>query len=106
MEMEFSKLSSMKLFNRIYFFISIILMSCSTGDTGPHAPTKSINYGYNIVVAFDLSNRILASGRYSDPKILKLTTDKLKTLFQKSINVGVNGKFYFTTINENDFEGF
>jgi hypothetical protein len=65
-----------------------------------------INYGYNIVVVSDLSNRIVNDRAYDDPQILALITAKLRTLFQKSADLGMNGKFFFTTINKNDFKNF
>ena len=64
------------------------------------------NYGYNIVVVADLSNRIMNNRLYDDPQILELITSKLKNLFQKSADVGINGKFFFTTVNSLDLTRF
>jgi hypothetical protein len=96
----------MKLFNKIIWLLLFTMASCSNTDAGPTTFAKNTNYGYNIIVAFDLSNRILREGNYDDPEILKLITDNLKTIFQKSIDVGINSKLYVTTINNDDFAGF
>lgn len=72
-------------------------------DAGQNQKTKT-NYGHNIILAVDLSNRILNDRKYDDPEIVRLVTANLKTLFQQAIDVGINDKFYLTTINDKDFD--
>jgi hypothetical protein len=94
----------MKMFNKFYYILIFFLASCNGCPPGEGTVSRNTNYGYNIIVAFDISNRILSSGRYTDPEILQLVTNNLKTVFQKSIDVGIPAKFYLTTINNNDFK--
>lgn len=63
-----------------------------------------VNYGYNIIVAVDLSNRIKDDRKYDDPTVIRLITDNLKAVFQKGVDVGISGKFLLTTINPEDFK--
>ena len=101
----------MKLSNNLLLFI-IFLAGCTSLDrpdsgnvvSSTSATSPQINYGHNIIVAIDMSNRILKRRRYEDPTIIKLITDNLKPAFQKSIDLGINGKFYLTTINDDDFK--
>src|SRR5262245_31044028 len=94
---------------KIFAFIAaFFLCACNSNNadktidkdsnTGPETYDHT-NYGYNIVVASDLSNRILNERKYDDPQILEMITAKLKRIFQKSADLNINGKFLFTTIN-------
>lgn len=92
-----------------YLYLSLVyitLSSCSTcsGDiteTSDKIPVT--NYGHNIVVAIDLSNRVLNKRTYEDPTVVQLITDNLPTVFRQSAQININDKFSLVTINESDF---
>lgn len=86
------------------FFLLLILSSCNCKydkDVISHT-----NYGHNIVVVTDLSNRILNTRKLNDPGIVQIITADLKTFFQQSIDFGINDKFFLTTFNDQDFKNF
>lgn len=93
-------------------FVIIELSGCITTDDAAinfkpqHNQPSKTNFGHNIILAVDLSNRILNERRYDDPEIVQLVGSNLKTVFQKGIDLGINDKFYLTTINDKDFNSF
>ncbi|HRH49810.1 MAG TPA: hypothetical protein PLP23_13735 [Panacibacter sp.] len=96
----------MKSVYKAFTPLLLLISSCGSGDQNSTVIQKvapKVNYGYNIIVAVDLSNRILNNRHLQDPDVVKLITDNLKNIFQNSINVGINDKFYLTTINDEDF---
>jgi len=88
-----------------YFLLAfIVFTSCNSG--GDKQSVTRTNYGNNIIVVTDLSNRVLNDRKLSDPMIIQTITSDLKKMFQQSINVGINDKFYLTTFNDQDFKSF
>jgi hypothetical protein len=90
--------------------VTLFLFGCESADkshssvSGSNTPGKShTNYGHNIVVAIDLSNRIKESRKYDDAAIVRIITNNLRDAFEKGIEAEINGKFMLTTINSNDF---
>lgn len=92
-------------------FLLIVLHACDC-KSPKHATNEptiekiQVNYGHNVIVLVDLSNRILNHRMLSDPDIVEVITSNLKTLFQNSIDKGINDKFYLTSINDQDLKNF
>ena len=77
-----------------------LLTNCST-VTSPNENDQSVkvNYGNNIVILSDLSNRILRKKSIHDTTIIFNVIDKLKPLVEKSVELNIYDKLNFYSIN-------
>jgi hypothetical protein len=75
----------------------VLLISCGGKNDVNH---EQVNYGNNIVVLTDLSNRILRNKAVHDTTIIFSIIDRLKPMVEKSIDLGVEDKFKFYSVNQ------
>ncbi|MBL6446100.1 hypothetical protein JMN32_07265 [Fulvivirga sp. 29W222] len=78
-----------------------IFFGCSSKAVDKeHKVIKRINYGHNIVILADLSNRVLRQKSLHDTTIIYNIIDKLKPFFEKSVDLNIYDRFAFYSINQ------
>lgn len=82
----------------LIFFCFCLLNSCISKIENDNS--LKINYGHNIVVLADLSNRVQQIKSINDTTIIFSIIDKLKPLIEKSIDLNIDDKFNFYSINQ------
>lgn len=78
-------------------FWYILLYSCRSADI--EKPGVIVNYGNNINILVDFSNRILNNRPLSDTDIINEISDNLKPIIERSIERQINDKFFIRSIN-------
>ncbi len=77
-----------------------LLANCSTVTSSTeNDKSEKVNYGNNIVILSDLSNRILRKKSIHDTIIISKVIDKLKPLIEKSMELNIYDKFNFYSVN-------
>lgn len=83
------------------FYVIVIFVSCSRSSGSNEAQKQpKINYGNNIVLLSDLSNRVLHPKSIHDTTIIFSIIDKLKPLIEKSVELNIDDRFKFYSINQ------
>lgn len=90
----------------LFFSLSIFIYYSCTTDVGKSENSTSVqtkvNYGHNIIVLVDFSNRIKDTKPVADSQIIGVIMSRLKSLFQSSIDKGIYDKLIITSVNTND----
>ncbi|MDN5214964.1 hypothetical protein QQ020_22985 [Fulvivirgaceae bacterium BMA12] len=85
---------------QLLIILVTLLANCSTVTSSIENDTsEKVNYGNNIVILSDLSNRILRKKSIHDTIIISSVIDKLKPLIEKSVELNIYDKFNFYSVN-------
>jgi hypothetical protein len=89
----------MKNFTIILFLMILTCCSKVSKNKEVQEPQK-VNYGHNIIILTDLSNRVLQPKSIHDTTIIFNIIDKLKPLIEESVELNIDDKFKFYSINQ------
>ena len=83
----------------LIIFVTFIANCSTVTPSAENDRIEKVNYGNNILILSDLSNRILRKKSIHDTIIISKVIDKLKPLIEKSIALNIYDKFNFYSIN-------